>query len=93
VEILISTPLKLANLSEQFNFQNLEHLVIDEADKMFEMGFIEQIDTILKNCKNNLRITKFLFSATMQPGIEQVVTQVMANVPIKIQIGIKNATA
>jgi len=41
VEILISTPLKLANLSEQFNFQNLEHLVIDEADKMFEMGFIE----------------------------------------------------
>lgn len=40
-------------------------MVIDEADKMFEMGFIEQIDTILKNCKNNLRITKFLFSATM----------------------------
>jgi ATP-dependent RNA helicase DDX52/ROK1 len=60
---------------------------------MFEMGFIEQIDTVLKNCKNNLRITKFLFSATMQPGIEQVVTQVMANVPIKIQIGIRNATA
>jgi hypothetical protein len=29
----------------------------------------------------------------MQPGIEQVVTQVMANVPIKIQIGIRNATA
>lgn len=84
MEILISTPLKLANLSEQFNFQNLEHLVIDEADKIFDMGFIEQIDTILKNCKNNLRITKFLFSATMQPGIEQVVTQVMANVPIKI---------
>ena len=72
-EILISTPLKLAQLTEQFNFESIEHLVIDEADKMFEMGFLEQIDTILSNCKNNQRISKFLLSATMQPGIEQIV--------------------
>ena len=44
--------------------------MIDEADKMFEMGFLQQIDTILSNCKNNQRIAKFLLSATMQPGIE-----------------------
>lgn len=40
-EVLISTPLKLQKLTDQFKFQNLEHLVIDEADKMFEMGFLE----------------------------------------------------
>ena len=92
-EILISTPLKLAQLTDKFNFDNIEHLVIDEADKMFELGFLEQIDTILANCKNNQRISKFLFSATMQPGIEEVVRQVMTNSPLKVQIGIKNATA
>ena len=34
-----------------------------------------------------------MFSATMQPGIEEVVRQVMTNDPIKVQIGLRNATA
>jgi superfamily II DNA/RNA helicase len=38
---LISTPLKLQRLAEQFPLENLEFLVIDEADKMFELGFLE----------------------------------------------------
>jgi ATP-dependent RNA helicase DDX52/ROK1 len=59
---------------------------------MFEMGFLEQIDTILSNCQDNHKIAKFMFSATMQPGIEEIVRNVM-NDPIKVQIGIKNATA
>lgn len=40
-EVLISTPLKLAQLTESFQIENLEHLVVDEADKMFEMGFLD----------------------------------------------------
>jgi len=39
--VLISTPLKLAQLAEKFEFKGVQHLVIDEADKMFEMGFLE----------------------------------------------------
>ncbi len=41
VEILISTPLKLAQLTESFpnKIKGLKYLVLDEADKMFEMGF------------------------------------------------------
>ena len=66
---------------------------MDEADKMFELGFLEQIDQILGNCSSNYKITKFMFSATMQPGIEEVVRNVMTNDPIKVQIGIKNSTA
>lgn len=34
-----------------------------------------------------------MFSATMQPGIEEIVRQVMTNDPIKVQIGLRNATA
>jgi ATP-dependent RNA helicase DDX52/ROK1 len=71
----------------------LEHLVIDEADKMFEMGFLEQIDTILGNCSDNHKIAKFMFSATMQPGIEEIVRNVMNNDPLKVQIGIRNSTS
>lgn len=67
--------------------------MIDEADKMFELGFLEQIDSILGNCKDNFKISKFMFSATMSPGIEEVVRNVMPNDPIKVQIGIKNSTA
>lgn len=80
-------------MTEKFTFDNLEHLVVDEADKMFEMGFLEQIDTILGNCTDQHKISKFLFSATMQPGIEEIVRNVMTNDPIKVQIGIKNSTA
>lgn len=52
-EILIATPLKLANLCETFpTIKSIEYIVVDEADKMFEMGFLEQIDQILINLPN-----------------------------------------
>jgi len=49
-EILIASPLKMSQLTEVYGNivgENLEYMVIDEADKMFEMGFIEQVDSIL----------------------------------------------
>ena len=52
-EILIASPLKLANLCETFpTIKTIENIVVDEADKMFEMGFLEQIDQILVNLPN-----------------------------------------
>lgn len=92
-EVLISTPLKLAQLCQKFKMDGLKHLVIDEADKMFEMGFLEQIDSILGNCKDNHKIAKFMFSATMQPAIEDIVKNVMNNDPLKVQIGLRNTSS
>jgi superfamily II DNA/RNA helicase len=52
-EILIASPLKLANLCETFpTIKTIEYIVVDEADKMFEMGFLQQIDQILVNLPN-----------------------------------------
>lgn len=60
---------------------------------MFEMGFLEQVQGILDNCKDSQRIVKFMFSATMQPAVEEVIKSMMISDPIKVQIGLKNATA
>lgn len=65
-EILVASPLKMAQLTERFpSISSIKFLVIDEADKMFEMGFLEQVDQILTQLKDGNQITKFLFSATM----------------------------
>ena len=71
VEILIASPLKLSQMTEKFPdmLSDLRFMVLDEADKMFEMGFLEQIDGILSKVKSSENIRKLLFSATMQPQI------------------------
>jgi superfamily II DNA/RNA helicase len=67
---LIASPLKLAQLTSTFALTTLDFLIVDEADKLCEMGFLEQLETILKH-SNRAEIAKLLFSATMQPGIEE----------------------
>ena len=42
----------------------MEELVVDEADKMFEMGFLEQVKVVFKACESE-KCSKYLFSATM----------------------------
>lgn len=94
VEILIGTPLKFAQLTEKFpqKIGNINYFVLDEADKMFELGFQEQIDTILSQIEGNAQTCKLMFSATMQPNIQELVKRVMVD-PVRIQIGVRNATA
>ena len=67
-------------------------MVLDEADKMFEMGFQEQVDAILSQVRGSAQICKLMFSATMQPNIQEMVKSVMVD-PVRVQIGIRNATA
>ena len=54
-------------------------MVLDEADKMFEMGFQEQIDSILSHIKDSEQICKLMFSATMQPNVAEMVKKVMVD--------------
>ena len=67
VEVLIGTPLKLASLTEKFpqKISGLKYFVLDEADKMFEMGFQEQVDSVLSQVAKAQDICKLMFSATM----------------------------
>ncbi len=72
-DILITTPLRLVHMIEKdgLTLDTVQYLVFDEADKLFELGFVEQIDVILAACKNE-QLVRCLFSATLMPQIEQL---------------------
>lgn len=71
-ELLIATPGRLLDLIEQnaLSLDHLETLIIDEADKMFQLGFEEELQTILKAIPANCQ--HILFSATLNDKVETI---------------------
>ncbi len=67
------------------NFSQLEVLVLDEADQMFDMGFLPDIRRILKHLPRSDRQT-LLFSATMPPQISKLSADILKN-QVKVQVG------
>ncbi|MBM2831528.1 MAG: ATP-dependent helicase RhlE [Dehalococcoidia bacterium] len=86
VEIVIACPGRLLDHLWQgtIDISNVEVLVIDEADRMFDMGFLPDIRGILK-CMLKPRQT-LLFSATMPDDIRRLVQEVLRE-PVTVQIG------
>ena len=79
IDILVATPGRLLDHLRQGNvrFNALEVLVIDEADRMLDMGFIPDIRTILK--KLPTRRQTLLFSATMPEEIRRLTREILRN--------------
>ncbi|KAG0239761.1 RNA-dependent ATPase rok1 [Actinomortierella wolfii] len=90
-DILISTPLRLVHAiqQEKMELNNVKHLILDEADKLLEQGFLEQTDEIFAACSHP-SLQKSLFSATLPSGVEALANTFMRS-PIRIVIGSKNA--
>lgn len=86
VEIVIATPGRLLDLMGQGfgNFDALEFLVLDEADRMLDMGFLPSIRRIVRELPQ--RRQTLLFSATLSKEIEAV-TREFLHSPKTIQIG------
>jgi len=84
-DILVATPGRLLDHMRQghVNFRSLEVLVIDEADRMLDMGFIPDVRTIIKNIPQQ-RQTLF-FSATMPGEIQKLAHEILKS-PVVIQI-------
>ncbi|MBI4167939.1 MAG: DEAD/DEAH box helicase, partial [Candidatus Aenigmarchaeota archaeon] len=72
-EIVVGTPGRILDHMERrtINFQNVRFLVIDEADRMFDMGFIEDVEKIIRQTPKNRQT--MLFSATMPPEVRHIV--------------------
>jgi ATP-dependent RNA helicase DDX52/ROK1 len=93
-DILIATPKKLISCLQDIEWNHLEKVVFDEADRLFDMGFAEQIDEILAHFNQRAgRYTKHLFSATIPLSVEQLAATVLNVSPLYISVGVKNAGA
>lgn len=91
VDILIATPGRLLDLSNQgyIRFMNLEILVLDEADRMLDMGFINDIKKIITKIPER-RQTLF-FSATMPSVISGLADKILKD-PVKVEITPQSTT-
>ena len=85
-DLVIATPGRLLDLMEQrhANFNNLSFLVLDEADRMLDMGFLPSIKRIVKALPTKRQT--LLFSATLSQDIEKVTKEFQQN-PKIVQIG------
>ncbi|MGV3767969.1 MAG: DEAD/DEAH box helicase [Chitinophagaceae bacterium] len=84
--IVVATPGRLIDLIERkaVNLEEIQYVILDEADEMLNMGFQDDIEFILKNTPN--RESTWLFSATMPPEIRRVSKKYMDN-PVEVQVG------
>jgi ATP-dependent RNA helicase DeaD len=92
VQIIVATPGRLMDLIERraVKLANVERVVLDEADEMLNMGFLDDINTILAQVPPTR--TTMLFSATMPDAIAKITHKYM-NDPVEIIIGAKNSGA
>ncbi|MEN3159442.1 DEAD/DEAH box helicase [Alkalimonas sp. NCh-2] len=92
VDILIATPGRLLDLYQQnaVRFSELEILVLDEADRMLDMGFIRDIRKILALLPKQRQ--NLLFSATFSDDI-RALAKTMVNNPLEVSVSPANSTA
>ncbi len=92
VDIIVACPGRLLDhlRDRSLNLARVEHLVLDEADHMFDMGFLPDIKRIL----NYLPVERqnLLFSATMPDEIRHLAEEVLNN-PVRVQIAHSRPTA
>ena len=82
-DILIATPGRILDHMERrtVNLQNVKILVLDEADRMFEMGFIDDVEKIIRSCPQKRQT--LLFSATISSEVYHIAKRYMSN-PIRV---------
>jgi ATP-dependent RNA helicase RhlE len=92
VDIVVATPGRLLDLLQQGNadLSNVETLVLDEADRMLDMGFIHDIKRVLKYVPEKRQT--LLFSATFSKDIRKLASNLLHK-PVEIDVAPRNATA
>lgn len=85
VDILIATPGRLIDLLNQrcVNLHNISFFVLDEADRMLDMGFIHDVEKIIAQLPKERQT--MLFSATMPAEIERLTNTILTN-PVKVAV-------
>ncbi len=92
VHVVVGTPGRIIDHLEKgsLKLDEIKHLVLDEADEMLRMGFIDDVENILKTTPAEKQVA--LFSATMPPQIRRIANTYLKN-PAEITIAAKTRTA
>lgn len=85
LQVLVATPGRLLDLMNEGHilFDQLEFFVLDEADRMLDMGFIHDVKRIIKKLPANKQTV--LFSATMSKDIEKIAANLLKD-PVKVEV-------
>jgi ATP-dependent RNA helicase RhlE len=85
IDILVATPGRLLDLISQgfVSIQHVEMFVLDEADRMLDMGMVQDVKKIIAQMPRKRQ--NMLFSATMPQGVSQLVSSILIN-PVKIEV-------
>ncbi|PPR61651.1 MAG: ATP-dependent RNA helicase RhlE [Alphaproteobacteria bacterium MarineAlpha4_Bin2] len=91
VDILVATPGRLLDLKEQqhVHLNDVAHLVLDEADRMLDMGFIKDVRKIVRATPNDRQT--LLFSATMPKEISRLANDILFE-PVRVDVAPKTIT-
>lgn len=96
LEILVATPGRLEQMigRRQINLDDLQILVIDEADVLVDPGFLDVAEKILKACPEKIQLA--LFSATISPSVQKLLSEMFEGVEIfrtkrseRVPVGLK----
>jgi ATP-dependent RNA helicase RhlE len=92
VDILVATPGRLLDLMNQglISLENIEYFVLDEADRMLDMGFIHDIQKIITKLPTKRQ--SLFFSATMPSNIVELSRKILNN-PKKVVVSPVSSTA
>jgi ATP-dependent RNA helicase RhlE len=91
-DLLVATPGRLLDLAEQgeLDLSSVQCFVLDEADRMLDMGFIRDIRRVVKMLP--ARRQNLMFSATYSDDIRELAGRILRN-PVNIEVSPRNATA
>jgi len=92
VDVIVATPGRLLDLMQQgfISLKDIEHFVLDEADRMLDMGFIHDVKKLLKHLPQKRQ--SLFFSATMSPEIIKLSNEILDR-PVEIAVTPKSSTA
>ena len=92
VDILVATPGRLLDLHDQkaVSFKRVEVLILDEADRMLDMGFVRDINKIISFMPTKRQ--NLLFSATFSNDIKKLASGILRN-PVSVETAPQNSTA
>ena len=92
VQIIVATPGRLIDLINRkvVNLESVRTVILDEADEMLNMGFVDDINDILTHVPEQRKM--LMFSATMPPEIQKIANTFMHN-PEEYVVGVRNEGA